>query len=148
VERFREVFRPTGLFLLKLVPEMMDVKFEELLARAFQEVGFTGGGQVAAPSALEAMRRRRTKIVLFTFPGVLALSVLLTLTGMLASLWHMAWWITVAFVAVTILSLLIVILVVRASQQATINRPLNFGGLTSPETPSTTSAWGRDDQCS
>jgi hypothetical protein len=107
----------TGLLLLRLVRELTDVKFEDELANAFQQVGYTGGGQVPAAPALEAMRRRRAKLVLWTFPIVLALSVLLTLTGLLATLWHMAWWIMLAFACMIILSLLIIVLVVAGSRR-------------------------------
>jgi hypothetical protein len=106
----------TGLFLLRLVRELKDVKVEDELAQAFLDVGFTGGGRVAAPPALEAMRRRRTKIVLSVSPGVLVLGVLLTMTGLVATLWHMARWIAAGFLVMALFSLLTVISVIAASQ--------------------------------
>ena len=105
----------TGLILLRLVRDLTNVKFEDELVQAFHEVGYTGGGRIPASPTVETMRRRRTRIVLWTFPGVLALSALLSLTGMAATLWHMTWWIAVVFIVTTILSV-IVILAVAAVQ--------------------------------
>jgi hypothetical protein len=101
-----------GLLLLRVVRELTDIKLEDELARAFEEVGFTGAGQVATPPVLEALRRRRSKMVLRTFPAILAVSALLTLTGTFAMLWHMAWWIALGFLAMVIASLVIVSLAV------------------------------------
>lgn len=106
----------TGLFLLRLVQDLKHVGFEEEAVQAFQEVGFTVGEQVASPTALEALRKRRTRIVLGACLGILVLSVVLTLTGMIAALWHMAWWIGVAFFAMVLICLGIVILALVASQ--------------------------------
>jgi ABC-type multidrug transport system fused ATPase/permease subunit len=98
----------TGLFLLKLLQDLKKVGFEEGLAQAFQEAGFTVGEQVATPTSLEAMRQRRTRVVLSSSLGILVLSALLTLTGMTATLWHLAWWIGVVFLAMVMLCLVIV----------------------------------------
>ena len=106
----------TGLILLRLVQDLKRVGFEEELVKAFQEVGFTKDSQVPAPATLEAMRQRRTRIVLGYSLGILALGVLLTLTGIMSALWHMAWWIDVCFCAMVLLSLVIVTLVIVTSQ--------------------------------
>jgi uncharacterized membrane protein len=105
-----------GLFLLKLVQDLKQIGFEEELAQVFQEVGFTVAEQVASPTALEALRKRRTGVVLSYSLGILALSVLLTLTGMMATLWHMAWWIGVVFFVMVILCLAIVMVAIVTSQ--------------------------------
>jgi hypothetical protein len=105
-----------GLFLLRVVRELADIKLEDELARAFLEVGFSGAGQVGDPPALEALRRRRTRMVLRTFPGLLAVSVLLTVTGAFAMLWHAAWWIALGFLLMVVLSLLVVTLAVAGLQ--------------------------------
>jgi len=107
----------TGLVLLRLVRDLEQVGFEEELAQAFQEAGFTRGSQVPPiPAALEAMRTRRTRMVLGSSLVILALSVLLTLTGIIAALWHMVWWIGVSFFAMILLSLAIVTLAIVTSQ--------------------------------
>jgi hypothetical protein len=105
-----------GFFLLRLVPDMKRVGIEEEAAQAFQDVGFTVGEQVVSPKALEALQKRRTRIVLRYSYGILALSAILTLTGMTAVLWHMAWWIGVAFIVMVMISLVIVIVAIVTSQ--------------------------------
>ena len=105
-----------GFFLLRLVPDMKRVGIEEEAAQAFQDVGFTVGEQVVSPKALEALQKRRIGIVLRYSYGILALSAILTLTGMTAVLWHMAWWIGVAFIAMVMISLVIVIVAIVTSQ--------------------------------
>jgi len=105
-----------GLFLLRLIQDLKRVGFEEEVVQTFQDVGFTVGVQLASPKALESLRKRRTGIVLGSSLGILALSVLLTLTGMTAALWHMAWWIGVIFFAMVMISLAIVIVAIVTIQ--------------------------------
>jgi ABC-type multidrug transport system fused ATPase/permease subunit len=106
----------TGLFLLRLVKDMKQVGFENEFAQAFQDVDFTVGGQITSPKTLESQRKRRTVFFLAYSLGILALSVLLTLTGMIAVLWYMAWWIGVIFFVMVIISLVIVIVALVSSQ--------------------------------
>jgi uncharacterized membrane protein len=106
----------TGLVLLKLVQGLKPVGFEEV-TQAFQEVGLTlSEQQTGSRTRLEARRTRITRNVLGTTLGILALSGALTLSGMTAALWHMGWWIGVAFVAMVLISL-VVILVVQVTSQ-------------------------------
>jgi len=106
----------TGLFLLRLVKDLEHVGFEEEWAQAFQDVDFNVGEQVAFPKTLESLRKRRPGFFLGYSLGILALSVLLTLTGMIAVLWYMAWWIGVMFFVLVIISLVIVIVALVTSQ--------------------------------
>ena len=106
----------TGLFLLRLVKDLKQVGFEEEFAQAFQDVDFTVREQVASPKALESLRKRRTGFFLGYSLGILAVSILLTLTGMIAVLWHMAWWIGVIFFVMVLISQVIVILALVTSQ--------------------------------
>jgi ABC-type multidrug transport system fused ATPase/permease subunit len=106
----------TGLFLLRLVKDLKQVGFEDELAQAFQDIDFTIGGQITSPKTLESQRKRRTVFFLAYSLGILALSVLLTLTGMVALLWYMAWWIGVIFFVMVIIGLVIVILALVSSQ--------------------------------
>ncbi len=105
-----------GLFLLRLDQDLKHVGFEEEVAQAFQEVRFPAGEQVASPTVIEVLRRRRTRIVLSYSLGILALSLLLTVTGMMAALWHMAWWIAVVFFAMVLISQGIAIIAFVTSQ--------------------------------
>ena len=106
----------TGLVLPKLIQDLKQVGFEEELAQAFQEAGLTVGEQVASGKALEALRTRRTRVVLGYSLGILALSAVLTVTGMIAALWHMAWWIGVAFFAMVLISPVVVVIAMGTSQ--------------------------------
>ena len=99
-----------GLVMLRLIQDMAHVGFSEEWARAYQDAGLPLGEQLASPQAREAQRKRRATIVLRYGFVVLALSVALTLTGLTAALWHIAWWIGVIFLAMTAISLGIVIL--------------------------------------
>ena len=105
----------TGLVLLRLVQDLKRVGFEEEVAQAFQEVGFNMAEQAPALKDLEALRGRRTRLVLGFCLGMLTLSVVLTLVSMVAALWHMAWWIGVAFIAMLLISSIIVVVVVAGA---------------------------------
>jgi hypothetical protein len=98
-----------GLVMLRLIQDMAHVGFSEEWARAYQDAGLPLGEQLASPQAREAQRKRRATIVLRYAFVVLALSVALTLTGLTAALWHIAWWIGVVFLAMSTISLGIVI---------------------------------------
>lgn len=106
----------SGLFLLRLIQDLTHIGYEEEVAKAFQEVGFTTGPQVITPKTLEAISKRRATVSLRTSLGLLALSGLLTLTGMTATLWHMAWWMGIAFIAMVLISLGIIVVVMVVSQ--------------------------------
>ena len=104
----------TGLVLLRLVRELKDIKIEDELAHALLEVGFTGGGRVAPPP-FEAMRQRRSRVVLVVSPFVMVVSTLLTVIGMTATLWHMAWWIALGFLLMIVVGIAVVTAVVAGS---------------------------------
>lgn len=106
----------TGLVLLRLVQDLKQVRFEDEVARAFQQAGVTlGEEQIPSAEALETMRTTRPRVVLSTSSGILTLSVVLTVTGMTAALWHMAWWIGIAFFAMVLIGLVIVTIAFGAS---------------------------------
>lgn len=96
----------TGLVLLRLAQDLNRVGFEDEVADAFQQAGFAlGEEQIPSAQSLDAMRTRRPRIVLGLSSGILTLSVVLTVTGMTAALWHMAWWIGIAFLAMVLIGL-------------------------------------------
>jgi len=106
----------TGLLLLRMLQDLKKVGFEDELTQAFHEVGFTFGEHILSPTALESRHKRRTGILLGYALGILALSLLLTLTAMIAALSHMAWWIGVGFFVMLMISLAIVIVALANSQ--------------------------------
>jgi hypothetical protein len=61
-------------------------------------------------------------MVLRVSPLVLALSVVLTLIGLLAALWHVAWWIAIGFLGVLAISTAIVVLSVAGLEPRQLQR--------------------------
>ncbi len=108
----------SGLVLLRMVRELKDARIEDELTKAFLEEGFNGNGQIPSPEALDAMRQNRTGIALRYSAGILTATIILTLTGLVATLWHMGWWIGVAFCLMVVVSLFITILALAGSQSS------------------------------
>jgi hypothetical protein len=96
----------TGLVLLRLLQDLKQVSLEEGLAQNFQDFDFTV--VTRTPATLEALREKRTRVMLGYSLGMLTPSALLTLAGMTATMWHMAWWIGVGFFGMVCISLVIV----------------------------------------
>jgi len=106
-----------GLLLLRLVQDMK--RYEDKLAQGFHDASVILGTEFAAPLTASPTQKRRTEVILLVSLGILIVSVLLTLIGLVAALWHVAWWIGVLFLIVTIISLGIVVValsVVRPPQ--------------------------------
>lgn len=104
-----------GLFLLRLVQDMKDVGIEDHVVHAFQDAGFPIEDYFPPLQARESLQKRRTDVALPYSVGIAALSIVLTLTGMVAALWYMAWWIGVVFLAMVILSqVLVIVMIVRS----------------------------------
>ena len=91
-----------GLFLSKLVQEMKNADIDEHMLQAFEEAGFPI--DVYVPHEKTSLHRRRTTIALCYAIGILVLSVLLTLVGVAAALWYMAWWVALIFLVIVLLS--------------------------------------------
>lgn len=98
-----------GLVLLRLVQDTTRIGLADEWIRAFQDAGFPVGEEIASAKALASLQKRRTRVALAYSLGILALSALLTLTGLITVLWHMAWWIGVVFFIMVIVGLGIVI---------------------------------------
>jgi len=75
-----------GLNLLKLMQEMKDVNIDEQMLHAFQDAGFPIEAYVPPSQERASLYKRRTKVALGYSTGILAFSVVLTLTGMVAVL--------------------------------------------------------------
>lgn len=108
----------TGLILLRLVQDMKPVRFEQEVSQTFQEVGLAPDDSQQIPSltSLQALRIRGTQIALRYALGILTLSMVLTIAGLVATLWHMAWWIAVAFIAMVALCLCVAMLAMATAQ--------------------------------
>lgn len=98
-----------GLFLLRLIQEMKDVGIDEHMLHAFQDAGIPTEGYF--PQESESLHRRRTALALRYSVGILVLSIILTLAGMVAALWYMAWWVGIIFLVMVLVSQALVIVV-------------------------------------
>ena len=100
-----------GILLLRLVKDMKDAAVEELTLKAFRDADFPDVDAYFPPAEQRrSLRRRRASAALGFSAVVLALSIALTFTGLVAALWYMAWWIGVALlvmVAVSIAAVLV-----------------------------------------
>jgi MFS family permease len=96
-----------GLLLLRLVQDLQ--RFEDKLVQGFHGASLIMGTQFIVPLENSSAQTRRTQIILLCSLGLFTLSALLTLTGLIAPLWRVAWWIGIAFVLMTIISLSVVI---------------------------------------
>ncbi len=103
-----------GFVLLRLVDDLKKVRLEEAAVKSFEEAGFPVPDDERA-DAIEQAMQGRTRVVLVICYSILLVSVLLTLTGISAALWHMAWWIAVVFIAMTVVSLGLVMLSLAGS---------------------------------
>lgn len=92
-----------GFFLLRFAADMKTVDLDGVATKAFVDAGFDPE-QVGLASDPHAVAKRRAEVVLRISYTLLALTLLVTLTGIAAALWHMAWWIGVLFVVSTAIS--------------------------------------------
>lgn len=92
-----------GLVLLRLLADMSKANVGEATASAFVSVGFS------FERAAETDAHRSRRIALLCTYTLLAATVLLTLIGVTAALWHMAWWIGVVFIVMALVSQSVVI---------------------------------------
>lgn len=105
-----------GLCLLRLVQDLQRVGFDDTVAHAFEEISSAVGTPVSTPSVVEAQRKRRSERAMRITPWLLALSGVLAVLGMVAVLWHMAWWIAIGFLVMVVSSWVIVTLSLAAAQ--------------------------------
>jgi hypothetical protein len=92
-----------GLILLRLVADVRSLRQSQPARQAFRDVGFNFDGLPV--SEREAALRRLDTVIFRVTNGLMAVTILLTLVGLTAALWHGAWWIGVAFLGVLALSL-------------------------------------------
>ena len=105
-----------GIFLLRLIKDMKEIGIDDLALRAFQDADFPNiEAYFSSAQDKEVLSRRRSNAALFSSLGTIALSIALTITGLVAALWHLAWWLGVIFLTMVILSIVLVIVILAYS---------------------------------
>ena len=105
-----------GIFLLRLIKDLKEIGIEDVAMQAFQDAGFPDvEAYFPRSEEKQGFANRRSNIALSYSVGVGGLSAALTWIGMVAALWHMAWWIGVILSIVVLLSAVLVIAVIGHS---------------------------------
>ena len=100
-----------GFVLLRLVGDLSKGGIADLAADAFEKEGFTR--EDPAPSREVVEKKLQAATLRYSYI-VLAVALVLTLAGVTAALWHMAWWIGVGFVVMALVSQSVIFLVVMS----------------------------------
>ena len=89
-----------GIILLRLIKDVRDLGLDDLTQRSFRDAGFPDiDAYFPAEGERASQGARRSRVALVYSLGIATLSVVLTLTGVVAALWHMGR--RVAFVLVS-----------------------------------------------
>ena len=104
-----------GICVLRLVKDMKEVGLDDLTLQAFKDAGYPEIESYYPPAGEREVRqkRRRTMALWYSLGMAAALTAVLTVTGLAAALWYMAWWIGVLVLVVAVLSVGLVALVLR-----------------------------------
>ena len=103
----------SGLFLLKLIKDMSGVAIDDVIRQAFQDAEVPNV-EIYFPVSeeKESLYKRRSNVGLRYSIALAALSTGLTMLGMVAALWYMAWWVGVIFLVMVIASVILIMTVV------------------------------------
>jgi hypothetical protein len=91
-----------GICLLRLVGDLREIGIDDLTLKAFQEAGFPDIETYFPDTQKDVLHSRRSHAALGSSGPIAALSLALTTVGFAAALWHMAWWIALAFIVMAI----------------------------------------------
>jgi hypothetical protein len=116
-----------GFFLLRLAKDLKQVGLEQVTMKAFQEVGFTTEELGPAAVSFELSEKKRAETMLAYSYTLLMFGAVLTVVGLTAALWHLAWWIGVVFVVASVLGQFIVSRAVTTGGSNLRWRPLQGG---------------------
>ena len=110
-----------GICLNRLAKDVEQVETSEM-ATALQAFEDADDSEIEAlyppPKERESLRRRRSTLTLWWSLGAAALSGALTAVGLVAALWHMAWWVGAAALATGALSATLVAVVYISTKPA------------------------------
>lgn len=94
-----------GIVLLRLIKDAADIRIDALTLKAFKEARFPHIEAYFPPRRqLASFTKRRARIALACAFAIAGVSTTLTLAGLLASLWHMAPWVSETFAGTLALS--------------------------------------------
>lgn len=106
-----------GICLLRLAKDAKRIGIEDLTLQAFQDARFPDiESYFPSPRERERYYQRQAHVTLGYATAIAALSTLLTLAGLVAALWHMAWWIGVTLLGALGLGLALVAAVLLQSR--------------------------------
>lgn len=98
----------SGILLLKLTKDLNDMSIDEVMHQAFKDANIPDiESHLPTDEQVQSTYKRRTDVGLRYSVWLGGTSALLTLLGMIAALWYIAWWVAVVFIAVTIVSIII-----------------------------------------
>jgi len=95
----------SGLVVLKLSKDMNELGIDDVVKHAFEEANVPEHFPTASSS--EALAKKRADAGLSYSLRLALLSGVLTVLGMVAALWFIAWWVAVLFLIVVVVSLYI-----------------------------------------
>ena len=106
-----------GIVVVRLTRDLMDFGVDDLALQAFKESGFPEIDAYFPPAPERAVHLQRRAALTLRYSLVLAaISAALTLAGLVAALWHMAWWIGSIFLMMVGLSAGLVLVVFAHAQ--------------------------------
>ena len=101
-----------GILLLRLTKDLKDSEIETIALESFKDAGFPDiEAYFPDREGRKEAARRRSHLALGYCMAIVTLSIGLTVAGLTAALWYMAWWIGVTLLAMTFVSALLVVLV-------------------------------------
>lgn len=99
-----------GFFVLRLVTDLSKAGVTDVATQAMVAEGYSVEDAIPR-EALEKKLRRSTLVYSYV---LLVPALLLTLTGVTAALWHMGWWIGIAFVLMVAASQVVIVAALSA----------------------------------
>ncbi len=90
-----------GLLVLRLTKDLNDIAIDDVMHKAFEDA------HLPVLTTHEPLYKQRTDVGIRYSSRLAVLSGILTLLGMIAALWYIAWWVGVIFIVVVIASALI-----------------------------------------
>ena len=106
-----------ALSVLRLTKDSREVGIDDLTLQSFKDAGFPDIESYFPPASEREHERQRRAMTMLAFAAAVApMSFALSVTGLIAAVWYMAWWIGVAVLAVAVVSTAVAVLMVVHAQ--------------------------------